>query len=215
MKKADIRELVINNPVLAIMRGVPKERIIDYAGAIVDGGIGFFEVALNSPDVLSEIAMLRKHFGDSVCIGAGTAITVERAKAAIEAGAQFLLSPSTNEDVLQYCHGEGIAIMPGALTPTDVSLCLRYGFDTIKLFPAGDMPMSYVKSLKGPFDETEYVAIGGVNSSNAADFIKAGYIGIGLGSNLMPKDAIKMGDYKTASESVYNILESVRKAKIK
>ena len=215
MKKVDIKELVINNPVLAIMRGVPKERIIDHAEAIVDGGIGFFEVALNSPDALSEIAMLRKHFGDSVCIGAGTAITVERAKAAIEAGAQFLLSPSTNEDVLQYCHGEGIAIMPGALTPTDVSLCLRYGFDTIKLFPAGDMPMSYVKSLKGPFDETEYVAIGGVNSSNAADFIKAGYIGIGLGSNLMPKDAIKMGDYKTASESVYNILESVRKAKIK
>ena len=209
----DIKELVIKNPVLAIMRGIKREIIIDYAGAIIDGGIGFFEVALNSPDALEEISLLRKRFGDKACIGAGTAITVERAKAAIDAGAQFLLSPSTNEDVLKYCHDEGIAIMPGALTPTDVSVCLRYGFDTIKLFPAGDMPMSYIKSLKGPFDGTEYVAIGGVSRDNAADFIKAGYLGIGLGSNLVPKDTVARGDFEEASKAVSELLKIVNSAK--
>ena len=78
--------------------------------------------------------------------------------------------------VLEYCRDQGIAMLPGALTPSDVSACLRYGFSTIKLFPAGDMPKGYIKSLKGPLDGTEYVAIGGVNPGNIGDFFRQGYL---------------------------------------
>ena len=209
----DMKAIVNDNPLLAIMRNIPLEQTVDYAKAVTEGGVSFFEVALNSPGALEQISMLRKLFGDSAVIGAGTAITVERAKAAIEAGAQFLLAPSSDEDVLSYCSSEKIAMLPGALTPSDVSLCLKYGYSTIKLFPAGDMPRGYIKSLKGPFDNTEYVAIGGVNRDNAADFMKQGYLGIGLSSNLMPKAAVAAGDWKTASQHVNEILEEIKRAR--
>lgn len=209
----DMKQTVLENPLLAIMRNVPLEKTLDYAGAIVNGGVKFFEVALNSKDALKQISMLRKYFGDSAIIGAGTSITIERAKAAIDAGVQFLLSPSTDVDVLDYCRLENIPMLPGALTPTDVSACVRRGFNVIKLFPAGDMPKGYIKSLKGPFDDTDYVAIGGVTADNASDFIKQGYIGVGLGSAIIPKEYAKNNEWDKASGYIENMLKNINEAK--
>lgn len=209
----DMKQLVNENPLLAIMRNVPLEKTLDYAGAILEGGVTFFEVALNSPHAPEQIAMLCKAFGGRAHIGAGTAITIDRAKTAVEAGAQFLLSPSTDAEVLAYCRAESIPMLPGALTPSDVTTCLKYGFSVIKLFPAGDMPKGYVKSLKGPLDGTEYVAIGGVTRDNAADFIRQGYLGVGLGSNILPKDAVAAGDWVAASRYVSDMLADIKNAK--
>ncbi len=209
MSENKMKQLVLENPILAIMRNVPTEKILDYAGAVMDGGICFFEVALNSRNALEQIALLRKHFGDRAHIGAGTAITVERAKAAVEAGAEFLLAPSTDEDVLAWCRDNGVSIMPGALTPSDVSKCLRYGFPVIKLFPAGDMPKNYIKSLKGPFDDTDYVAIGGVSRENMADFFAQGYIGVGMGSNVIPKKTVEENDWIGAAEYVAQTVQLI------
>ena len=202
MSENKMKQLVLENPILAILRNVPTEKVLNYAGAIMEGGIRFFEVALNSRDALEQIALLKKHYGNRAHIGAGTAITVERAKAAVEAGAEFLLAPSTDEDVLAWCRDNGVSIMPGALTPSDVSKCLRYGFPVIKLFPAGDMPRNYIKSLKGPFDDTDYVAIGGVSRENMADFFAQGYIGVGMGSNVIPKEMVEKNDWTGAAEYV-------------
>ena len=206
----NIKEIAQKNPILAIMRNVPLEKTVKYAGAILEGGVAFFEVALNSVHALAQIDMLRKTFGDKAYIGAGTAITIERAKAAMNAGAQFLLSPSSDADVLAYCQKEKIAMLPGALTPTDVSLCVRHGFHTIKLFPAGDMPRGYIKSLKGPFDDTDYVAIGGVNSENIADFMHEGYLSVGIGSNMVPREAMEKEDWAAVSAYVHTLLEKAR-----
>ena len=205
-----MREIVKANPILAILRDVPDAILLDYADAIADGGVKLFEVALNSRGATEQIARLREHFGDRVKIGAGTAITVERAVSAIDAGAEFLLSPSTNEDVLTYCECEGIPMLPGALTPTDVSLCVRHGFYTIKLFPAADMPMSYAKHLKGPFDGTEYVAIGGVNADNMTEFMKHGYLGVGLASNILPKDVVALGDWERGRRYVEELVQKIK-----
>ena len=202
-----IRNIVESNPILAIMRNVPDEILLDYVGAIVDGGINFFEVALNSENALEQITRLRKHFGSTAKIGAGTVITVERAKSALDAGADFLLSPSTNEDVLAFAEREGVPMLPGALTPTDITVCMRHGFYTIKLFPAAAMPMDYVKHLKGPLDETEYVAIGGVNKDNIIDFLKAGYMGVGLGSAIIPKEITLARDWTAAAEHVRSLVD--------
>ena len=209
----DLRKIVEENPLLAIMRNVPLEQTLDYVKAAMDGGVRFFEVALNSPHALEQIFMLRREFAGQALIGAGTAITVEKAAGAVEAGAQFLLSPSTDLDVMDYCQKNGIALMPGALTPSDVSSCLRYGFSTIKLFPAGDMPRGYVKSLKGPLDGTEYVAIGGVNPDNLQDFFRQGYLGVGLGSSMMPKQAVASGDWAAASAYVAAMVEKIESVK--
>ena len=168
----DAYSLVSKHPLLAILRNVPLEKTIDYAEAAVRGGAPFFEVALNSPHALEQITMLRNHFGDRCTVGAGTAITVDRCRAALDAGAQFLLTPGTPLSVLEYCASNDIMLLPGVLTPVDVATCLEFGFSTMKLFPAGSMPRHYVKDLKGPFDNTNYMAIGGVSPTNIRDFFR-------------------------------------------
>lgn len=207
----DMKEVFKEHKVLAIMRNVPLEKTIDYAQAVVEGGIRCFEIALNSKDAYKQIFMLHEHFGDEVLIGAGTAITLEKAEKAMGAGAQFLLTPSTHEDVLSYCAKEKILLLPGALTPSDVATCLRYGFSTIKLFPAGCMQKDYIKSLKGPFDETEYVAIGGVNADNIQEFFKQGYLAVGLGSNLMSKEIVASGDWERGKKDVAALVSKINK----
>ena len=112
MKITNIRETVKKNPVLAILRGVSTDMLIDYVGAIKDGGVRFFEVALNTPDALVQIKMLKARFGDEIIVGAGTAITVKRAKAAVKAGADFLLAPSADEPVLKWCKRNGVRCSP-------------------------------------------------------------------------------------------------------
>ncbi len=208
----DIRKVVLENPLLAIMRNVPLEKTVPYAEAIVKGGVRFFEVAMNSPAAAEQIRMLRDHFPDDVYIGAGTAITVERAEAAIKAGAQFLLTPSTDRDVILFCEANKIPLMPGVMTPTDVSFCYQHGFTTLKLFPAGDLPPRYIKSLKGPLDGTEYVAIGGVTPDNIADFFRNGFIGVGLGSAILPKEYVAENRWDEGSEYVKDLLRRINEA---
>lgn len=203
----DMYAITAEHPLLGILRNVPLEKTIDYADAAVRGGVAFFEVALNSPHALEQITMLRKHFGDRCLVGGGTAITTERCRTAVDAGAQFLLTPGTPVDVLEYCAKNDIALLPGVLTPTDVAVCLQYGFRTMKLFPAGDMPRSYIKDLKGPYDNTHYVAIGGVAPDNIPEFRRAGYLGVGLASSLMPKDKVAARDWDACAEYVHALLE--------
>ncbi len=207
----DMYEIVSKHPLLGIMRNIPLEKTIDYAEAAVQGGVPFFEVALNSPDALKQISMLRNHFGDRCLIGAGTAITVDRCKAALDAGAQFLLTPGTPLDVYEYCAKNDVDLLPGVLSPSDVATSLEFGYHTMKLFPAGSMPMHYVKDLQGPFSGTNYMAIGGVSPSNIRDFIDAGCIAVGLASSLMPKDAVAAGDWETCTAYIRDLLSRIRK----
>ena len=207
-----MREILREHPILAIMRNIPSEKLNDYVEAIRQGGVNFFEVAMNTPDAVDQIRRLKAHFGDEIILGAGTVITVERAKAAVEAGAQFMVTPSTDIPVLAYCRDHGIPMTPGVLTPTDVSTCLSYGFDVMKLFPAGDMPMNYVKSLKGPFDGTDYVAVGGVTTDNMEEFLRRGCIGLGIGSGMMPKEAVNNCDWEAGTAHVKAMVEKVKNA---
>lgn len=205
----DMHSIVVKNPLLAILRNVPLEKTIDYAEAVVKGGVSLFEVALNSEHGYEQISMLRDHFGDRCMVGAGTAISMERVKKAVDAGAQFLLTPGTPEDVLEYCAAQDYYMLPGVLTPCDVAVCQKYGYKTMKLFPAGSMPATYIKDLKGPFDDTDYVAIGGVSPDNIGSFFAAGYIGAGLASSLMPKDVIATEDWEKGTAYVKMLVERI------
>ena len=205
----DAYSLVSKHPLLAILRNVPLEKTIDYAEAAVRGGAPFFEVALNSPHALEQITMLRNHLGDRCTVGAGTAITVDRCRAALDAGAQFLLTPGTPLSVLEYCASNDIMLLPGVLTPVDVATCLEFGFSTMKLFPAGSMPRHYVKDLKGPFDNTNYMAIGGVSPANIRDFFDAGCISVGLASSLMPKEAVAANDWEACVAYVSDMVARI------
>ncbi len=206
----EIKQIVLDNPILTVMRDIPTDKILSYTKAVMDGGVRFFEVALNSKEALEQIVLLKKYFRNSAYIGAGTAIHIERVKIAVEAGADFILSPSTDEDVLAYCRQNQISLIPGVLTPSDVSKCLRYGFEVLKLFPAGDMPKGYIKSLKGPFEKTEYLAFGGINKDNILEFFNQGYLGVGIGSNMIPKHLIEKNQWAEGSAHVASMVEMIQ-----
>lgn len=191
----ELKQIIKQNPVMAIMRNVPWEDTLPYGEAVLKGGVRVFEVALNSASGLEQIRLLKKELGSEAVIGAGTAVTVELVKKAVDAGADFLLTPNTDERILEYCAGEKLSLMPGVMTPSEVGLCLRYGYHLLKLFPAGELPLSYVKTIKGPFDNTDYLAIGGVRYGNWREFIQHGFLGVGLGSSLFPKELVKSRDW--------------------
>lgn len=200
-----MEHILKDNKICAIMRNIPLEKTMDYARAVCRGGIRMFEVAMNSDDAVRQIEMMREKLGDSIYVGAGTVTTLERCEAAKAAGAQFFLTPSAVSVTMEFCRNHDIPLLPGVMTPTDVSVCLEYGYKIMKLFPAGDMPPSYIKSLKGPFDGTEYVAVGGVNADNVQDFLAQGYIGVGIGSSLIPKEYIRDSRWDEAAEYIKNI----------
>ena len=192
----DMYSVVKENPILAILRNIPLEYTVDYAQAIVDGGISFFEVALNSEHGLKQIAILRDRFGEKCMIGAG---------------AQFLLTPGTPIDVLQYCAKKDIMLLPGVFTPGDVATSLEFGYKTMKLFPAGCAPKGYLKALKGPYDEANYIAIGGVTIDNINDYFKEGYMGVGLASNLMPLSVLKDKNWDLGVSYVQKYVSRVKR----
>lgn len=208
----NLKEGLREAPLLAILRNIPLEITADYGSAVVAGGIRYIEVALNSALAPEQIRILRDTLGSRAHVGAGTAITVDLAKTAVEAGAEFLLSPSTDADVLAWCRENGAPMLPGVMTPTDVSICLRYGFDVLKLFPAGDLPMTYVRSLKGPFDQTEYVAIGGVNRENMCEFLRRGCIAVGMAGGLLPKALVAARDWDGCTAHVRDMINELREA---
>ncbi|MDR2391896.1 MAG: bifunctional 4-hydroxy-2-oxoglutarate aldolase/2-dehydro-3-deoxy-phosphogluconate aldolase [Planctomycetota bacterium] len=209
----DWREKFRQSPALAILRNIPLEKTVPYAQAIFAGGIRLFEVAMNSANGLEQIGMIRRHFGDSADVGAGTVLSEDMALAARDAGASFMLAPSCPVEMLDWCRKSGTPFLPGVLTPTEACLCLSRGFSTMKLFPAGDMPMSYVRSLKGPLDQSEYVAIGGVTPTNAPEFIRAGYLGVGLGGGLVPKSCLEESDWIKAETAVRNMIVAMKAAR--
>lgn len=204
-----MKQLIIENPIISIMRNVALEVTTDYIQSVYEGGIKAFEIALNSQDALSQIKLARKTFSNNIRLGAGTVLTVELAKKAIDAGAEFLLSPSTNPDVLEYCAVNNIKILPGVMTPTDVSISLQYGFSVMKLFPASDLPTGYLKSLKGPFDQTEYIAVGGVSPTNIKSFFQQGYLGVGIGNSLVSSEHLSNHRWESITASIKNIVRSL------
>lgn len=206
----DLKEIVSKHPVLAILRAVPLEDTLDYVSAAIEGGVSFFEVALNSPDALEQISLLRRQFGDSILLGAGTAVTKAKCEAAIHAGAEFLLTPGTPTEVFDYCRAHDVALLPGVLTAAEVATALSYGYSTMKLFPASCMPASYVTDLQGPFDGTQYVAIGGVTADNIRTFFQNGFLGVGLARSLMPREALANKDWSACAEYVADLVRKTQ-----
>lgn len=209
-----MKALVKKHPITAILRNVPDDVLMDYVQSLYQGGLRSFEISFSAPNAPAQIKQVKKTMPKDLLIGAGTILTVDDAGRAQEAGADFFLSPSTCPAVLSYCARQELRILPGVFSPTDVSVCLEYGLYTLKLFPASDLPLSYLKSLKGPFPNTEYVAVGGVSPANAAAYLKAGYIGAGIGSSLVSSEAFAQKDWKTITASIHAFLNALRKEQL-
>ena len=142
------------------------------------------------------IAALSREFeGTDMVIGAGTVIGREKAEAVLAAGARFLVCPHTDPEVIRAALEADALPLPGVMTPTDVAMALAAGAKILKLFPAGALGVNYVKQLRGPFDRVPFLAVGGVDLTNAADYLAAGCVGLGIGSSLADNKVIAAGDY--------------------
>lgn len=206
---------VLEEKVIAIVRGVDPEACLKVAAALYEGGIRFMEVTFNQKDPSSfkdtaaVISSLSKAYEGKMLIGAGTVTTPLLVDLAVEAGAKYIISPDTNEDVIRRTRELGAVSMPGALTPTEVLIAHRAGADFVKLFPAGNLGASYVKALCAPISHVRMLAVGGVNEENAADFMKAGAVGVGVGGDLANKKWIDAGEFYKITEAARRLVESV------
>lgn len=201
-----MEQLFRNHKICAILRGLPDDVCIPYAKAAYQGGIRIFEVAMNSEHAARQLEMLIMNLGRDAIVGAGTVTDIGRCEEAKAAGAAFILTPSVSVSVLKYCSSHNIPLLPGVMTPSEVALCVEYGYRTMKLFPAGDLPPAYIKSLKGPFDGTEYVAVGGVRSDNIKMFLDNGFIGVGIGKGLIPDEFGKKGMWEESASYVREMI---------
>jgi 2-dehydro-3-deoxyphosphogluconate aldolase/(4S)-4-hydroxy-2-oxoglutarate aldolase len=209
MQAQKVYELIREEKIIAIARGVRIEQVINLAEAILAGGIKMLEVTCNTEGVFEMIKLLRDKMGDSMCIGAGTVITTDLCRKAIEAGAEFIIAPDTNTEVIDYCVKNDIAILPGAATATEILAAKRHGAKMAKIFPASALGANYIKALRGPIDDMDFVAVDGVRPENMAEFFAAGCVAIGIGASVVRKEFIEKGDWKAITEIAKRYVKSL------
>jgi 2-dehydro-3-deoxyphosphogluconate aldolase/(4S)-4-hydroxy-2-oxoglutarate aldolase len=181
--------------------------------AVCSGGIPVVELTLTIPGAVELIAELRRSRPD-VVVGAGTVLTAEEARQCLEAGALFLSSPGLDREIVELAQTHNIASIPGALTPTEVTMAWKAGVDFIKIFPCAPVGgASYIRSLKRPFPQAPLIASGGVNQHTASDFLYAGAVALGIGGELIPREAIERRQTHRVHELARRFLEMVHRAR--
>lgn len=175
---------ILDNKIIAIIRGANSKDVLNMAKALHEGGVNMLEITMNSPNALSAIEEITAELGDRVVVGAGTVLDSETARAAILAGAKFILSPTVDIETIKMAKRYGAVSIPGAFTPTEILSAYENGGDIIKVFPATLGP-SFIKDIRGPLPQIPLLPTGGIDLNNIQEFMKAGAIGCGIGSALV------------------------------
>ena len=214
MNKTDVLKRIRDSGLSPVVRAESADQAMRAVEAIKAGGVGVLEVTMTVPGAIGVIKQLAAVFGDEAVIGAGTVLDPETARACIQAGAQFIVSPALNEETIAFCRDNDVAVFPGALTPTEVVRAWNAGADAVKVFPAGAVGgASYLKALKAPLPQIELVPTGGVSLKTAADFIKAGAMALGVGADLVDPKALRDGNEGLITDRARQFIEIVRKAR--
>ena len=195
-------EYVKERKIVAIVRGLSPEYLIRLGHAFEEGGIGLMEVTYNQSapetwkDTARGIEAVEKEFGDRLLVGAGTVITLEQVSMTYNAGGHYLVTPTTQPEIIQAGKALGLGLYPGAFTPSEILAAYEAGADAVKVFPASCLGPGYIKAIRAPLSHVPLMAVGGVNEKNAADFMKAGCVGLGVGGNLVNKEWIRNGEWE-------------------
>lgn len=213
MREQVIREIE-EKKVIAIVRGVHGEECVGLARALHAGGVDLLEATFDQESAaerlrtVETIKALIRALGKEMCFGAGTVTTVEMVLQAKEAGAQFIVSPNTDEKVIRATVENGMVSIPGALTPTEIKFAHDCGGDFIKVFPACNMGVSYFKNIHAPLSDCRLLAVGGVGADNARDYFAAGCRGVGVAGCLFKKEWIQAGEWNRITEAAKAFLAS-------
>ncbi|WP_256402866.1 bifunctional 4-hydroxy-2-oxoglutarate aldolase/2-dehydro-3-deoxy-phosphogluconate aldolase [Halorubrum salinum] len=204
---------IVDSGVVAVLRGVPADQLIEIAAALHDGGVSAIEVTADTPDVAEKIGEVTGSFDDEVVVGTGTVLDSETARTTLLAGAEFVVSPSLHEDVIETCNRYGAVSAPGVMTPTEAIRGYEAGADFVKVFPAKTVGPDHIGAMKGPLGQIPMMPTGGVGPDNAADYIDAGAFAVGAGGALVDYDAAARGEYETITETAREFTQVVEAAR--
>ncbi|XVH30948.1 bifunctional 4-hydroxy-2-oxoglutarate aldolase/2-dehydro-3-deoxy-phosphogluconate aldolase [Haloferacaceae archaeon DSL9] len=212
--KATDFERLVDSGVVAVLRGVDADTLIEIADALCEGGVTAVEITADTPGATDMIRDVTASFsaGETI-VGAGTVLDAETARATMLAGAEFVVSPSLHEDVIEVCNRYGTLVAPGIMTPTEAIRGYEAGADLVKVFPASTLGPSHLKSIKGPLGQVPLMPTGGVDLDNAADFIDAGAECVGAGGALVDDAAVARGDFDELTETARRFSETIDAAR--
>lgn len=196
-------DIISERKIVAIIRLPQIDNAVALCQALVDGNIRALEVTLTTDGALEAIQEVSTAFAGrtDVTIGAGSVLTVEQAQVAINAGAAFIVSPVSDPKLITFCKAAGVPVMPGAFTPTEIQTAWELGADVVKIFPARSLSSAYIRDVLAPLPHLKIMPTGGVTLETLPDYLAAGAVAVGLGSNLLDKKAIAAGDWKAISEN--------------
>jgi 2-dehydro-3-deoxyphosphogluconate aldolase/(4S)-4-hydroxy-2-oxoglutarate aldolase len=188
-KQAQLRQ-VLDCGIVAVVRSPDSEQLVEAARALAEGGVSVVEITMSVPNALDVVRQVRQALGDRVLLGAGTILDPETARAALLAGAEYIVAPTVNLDVIRLCRRYDKLVMPGALTPSEILTAWEAGADIVKVFPAEVVGPAFFKALRGPLPQVRLMPTGGVDLTTAAAFLEAGACCLGVGGQLVEPRAV-------------------------
>lgn len=213
MERQQILNSLISSGIIAVIR-LSEDKKIDYIiSALSEGGVKSLEITMTTPNAIDIIKNISKKNKGDFLIGVGSVLDPETANTAIHSGAQFIVSPILNVDIIKMGHRYDKVVIPGAFTPTEIINAWESGGDIVKVFPATVLGPKYFKDIHGPMPQVKLSPTGGVNINNAADFIKAGAVCLGVGSALIDKKLVENSDWEELSKRAATLVEEVRKGR--
>lgn len=212
-ERAEILSRLISCGVVAVARTDDASRLIETAAALKAGGVEAFEVTMTVPGALDVIREVSRRLASEVLLGAGTVLDADTARAAIEAGARFIVSPCFSPGLITVAHQYDKVAVPGALTPTEIMNAHEAGADIVKVFPIRSLGPHYLRDVLAPFPQVRLMPTGGVDLENAPDFIRAGAVAVGVGSALVDGKLVAEGRFEELTERARRLVESIRRVR--
>ncbi|WP_324664986.1 bifunctional 4-hydroxy-2-oxoglutarate aldolase/2-dehydro-3-deoxy-phosphogluconate aldolase [Haloarcula sediminis] len=212
--KQQTMESIVDSGVVAVLRDIPEDDVVDVAKAIYEAGVTALELTADAKRCSELIADVDRALGDTdAVVGAGTVRDAATARNVIEAGAEFVLAPNISEDVIEVCNRETVVAVPGVMTPTEADRAMAAGADVLKMFPASTVGPGHIGALQGPLGDVPIMPTGGVSTDNVAEYFDAGAMAVGAGSALVDYEAIENGDMERVRESAAEFVRAVEDAR--
>jgi 2-dehydro-3-deoxyphosphogluconate aldolase/(4S)-4-hydroxy-2-oxoglutarate aldolase len=213
MSKEDQLRRVLDCGIVAVVRAPDSEQLVEACRALADGGVTVVEITMTVPDALQVLGRVRAALGDRVLLGAGTILDAETARAALLAGAEYIVAPTVNLDVIRVCQRYGKLVMPGAFTPTEILTAWEAGADVVKVFPADVLGPAFFKAVRAPLPQVRLMPTGGVDLKTAADFLGAGACCLGVGGQLVEPKAVAERNFDRIRDLARQYIDIVRRAR--
>lgn len=212
-KNNEVINWIFESGVMAAARVPSINKCVDIAKALLAGGVKVIEFSMVMPDCLEAITLVKREMGNSMFVGVGTVLDAETARAAILAGAEFVVSPIADKRTIEMAHRYGKPVVPGAMTPNEILVAYELGADIIKVFPGGVLGAKFIKTILAPLPHIPLMPYGGVTLENAEELIRAGSVALGIGGSLIRKDLIINNQFKEITQIAQSFIEKVKRAR--